>query len=103
MATFGCTGIPLNEQETVITLDHTAGTASIYTCDTRYMNKLDKIYERKSVRRNNGKIVALEFEVPANLISFRSKSKKGTCTEEERTRMAERMKERRAKKAQHQF
>lgn len=92
MATFGNTGISLNEQETVITIDRETGIASIYTTDTRYMNKLDKIYERKNVRRNNGKIVALEFEVPAQMITFRSKARKSTLTDEQKQAASERMK-----------
>lgn len=73
--------------------------ASIYTCDSRYMNKLDKIYERKNVRRSNGKIVALEYEVPEKLISFRSGIVKRTLTDEQKKAFVEQMKKARIKNA----
>ena len=85
-------GIPVNEQETVIVIDRETRRATIYTTDTRYMNKLDKIYKRKNTRLNDGKIAALEYEVPEKLVSFRSKATKRNLTEEQRQAFTERMK-----------
>ena len=74
------TGIPVDEQETVVQVDRRADTARIYTTDTRDMNKLDKIYPRVEEHHCEGKIVAVEYEVPRRCISYRSLAKKKTDT-----------------------
>ncbi len=96
MATFN-TGIPINEQETVIVIDREKGMADIYTSDTRYMNKLSKIYETVDVGRNNGKVVALKFTVPEKFISFRKGIVKRNLSEEQRKALSERLKAQRKK------
>lgn len=85
-------GLPVNEQETVITIDRETRRATIYTSDTRYINRLDKRYERTREHINNGKIAAVEYEVDEKLISFRSKVTKKNLTEEQRQAFSERMK-----------
>lgn len=85
-------GLPVNEQETVITIDRETRRATIYTSDTRYINKLDKRYERTREHINNGKIAAVEYEVDEKLISFRSGIVKQNLTEEQRQKIAVRLK-----------
>lgn len=85
-------GLSYVEQETVITIDRETRRACIYTSDTRFINKLDKLYERKKVHRNADGITAVEYEVPEKYISFRSKITKPNYTEEQRAALSERMK-----------
>ena len=92
-------GLPTAEQETVITIDRETRRARIYTSDTRYINKLDKRYERVRVHRNADGITAVEYEVPEKLISFRSGVTTRVYTDEERRILSERAKKQRAKKA----
>ena len=92
-------GLPCNEQETVICIDRETRAVRIYTSDTRFINKLDKLYERKRVHRNEDGITAVEYEVAEKLISFRSGLSKRVYTDEERAARAERMKKMRANNA----
>ena len=80
------------EQETVITIDRETRCARIYTSDTRFINKLDKLYERKKVHRNADGITAVEYEVPEKYISFRSGIPKRVYTDEQRRALSERAK-----------
>ena len=92
-------GLPCNEQETVICIDRETRAARIYTSDTRFINKLDKLYERKRVHRNEDGITAVEYEVPEKYISFRSGVIKLNLTEEEKRIRSERMKKLRERNA----
>ena len=92
-------GLSYAEQETVITIDRETRRARIYTSDTRFINKLDKLYERKRVHHNANGITAVEYEVPEKYISFRSKITKPNYTEEQRAARSERMKKWRAGRA----
>lgn len=92
-------GLPCNEQETVICIDRETRAARIYTSDTRFINKLDKLYERKRVHRNEDGITAVEYEVAEKLISFRSGVIKLNLTEEEKRIRSERMKKLRERNA----
>lgn len=92
-------GLPSVEQECVITIDRETRRARIYASDTRYINKLDKRYERVREHRNCDGITAVEYEVPEKLISFRSGVTTRVYTDEERRILSERMKKQRAKKA----
>lgn len=84
-------GLPCNEQETVICIDRETRAARIYTSDTRFINKLDKLYERKRVHRNEDGITAVEYEVAEKLISFRSGIVKKNLTDEQRQQIGERL------------
>ena len=84
-------GLPCNEQETVICIDRETRAARIYTSDTRFINKLDKLYERKWVHRNEDGITAVEYEVAEKLISFRSGIVKQNLTDEQRQQIGERL------------
>ena len=92
-------GLPCNEQETVICIDRETRAARIYTSDTRFIKKLDKLYERKKVHRNEDGITAVEYEVAEKLISFRSGVIKLNLTEEEKRIRSERMKKLRERNA----
>lgn len=84
-------GLPCNEQETVICIDRETRAARIYTSDTRFINKLDKLYERKRVHRNEDGVTAVEYEVAEKLISFRSGIVKQNLTDEQRQQIRERL------------
>ena len=84
-------GLSTIEQETVITIDRETRRARIYTSDTRFINKLDKLYERKRVHRNEDGITAVEYEVAEKLISFRSGIVKKNLTDEQRQQIGERL------------
>ena len=88
-------GLPCNEQETVICIDRETRAARIYTSDTRFINKLDKLYERKRVHRNEDGVTAVEYEVAEKLISFRRGVVKLNLTEEEKRERAARLQKRR--------
>lgn len=85
-------GLPVAEQECVVTIDRETHCARIYASDTRYINKLDKIYKRVRIHQNCDGITAVEYEVPEKLISFRSKISKPNFSEEHRKALAERAK-----------
>lgn len=92
-------GLPCNEQETVICIDRETRAARIYTSDTRFINKLDKLYERKRVHRNEDGITAVEYEVAEKLISFRKGIVRQQLTNEQKRIRSERMKKLRERKA----
>ena len=81
--------VPPEEQETVIQIDRLTKTATIYTTDSRYINKMDKIYERHKVIRNHGRIAAIEYKVPEKLISYRTGVYKRTISEDAKERKSE--------------
>ena len=85
-------GLPVAEQECVVTVDRETYCARIYASDTRYINKLDKTYKRVRIHQNCDGITAVEYEVPEKLISFRSKISKPNFSEEHRKALAERAK-----------
>lgn len=92
-------GLPCNEQETVICIDRETRAARIYTSDTRFINKLDKLYERKRVHRNEDGITAVEYEVAEKLISFRKGIVRQQLTDEQKRIRSERMKKLRERNA----
>ena len=92
-------GLPCNEQETVICIDRETRAARIYTSDTRLINKLDKLYERKKVHRNEDGVTAVECEVPEKYISFRKGIVRQQLTDEQKRIRSERMKKLRERKA----
>ena len=92
-------GLHCNEQETVICIDRETRAARIYTSDTRFINKLDKLYERKRVHSNEDGITAVEYEVPEKYISFRKGIVRQQLTDEQKRIRSERMKKLRERKA----
>lgn len=96
-------GLPAAEQECVITIDRETRRARIYASDTRYINKLDKRYDRVRVHRNCDGITAVEYEVPEKLISFRNGIMKRTLTDEQRRILSERRKKQNEERRQNQI
>lgn len=88
-------GLPTAEQECVVTIDRETHCARIYASDTRYINKLDKIYKRLRIHQNCDGVTAVEYEVPEKLISFRREVVKMNLTDEQRRKIGERLNKRR--------
>ena len=87
------------EQETIINISRTENTATIYTSDSRYMTKLDKLVENNpdewkctGQEKQEGDVVAKYYECQAKYISFRSRTVKRELTEEQKEILRERMK-----------
>ena len=75
---------PKDEREVVISFMTDEETASVYTSDYRYMNKLDMLvgknpYEWKFIKeeKHDGDITGKFYQCPKKYISFRSKSMTG--------------------------
>lgn len=99
-------GIPGDEQETVITFGRNGNTASVETTDSTVLTKLKKcaatspdewVLTNVTTSPNESdptKVTSICFECPKKLISFRSKSvAPRELTEEEKAEIAERMKQ----------
>ena len=99
-------GISGDEQETVIVFSRNSNTASVETTDSTVLTKLKKCavtnpdeWALTNVTTNPNesdpmKITSICFECPKKLISLRSKSAAPReLTEEERAKIAERMKQ----------
>ena len=97
-------GIPGDEQETVITFGRNGNTASVETTDSTVLTKLKKcaatspdewVLTNVTTSPNESdptKVTSICFECPKKLISLRSKSPSPReLTEEERAEIAERM------------
>ena len=97
-------GIPGDEQETVIVFSRNSNTASVETTDSTVLTKLKKcavtspdewVLTNVTTSPNESdpmKITSICFECPKKLISLRSKSPSPReLTEEERAEIAERM------------
>ena len=93
------TSCPVSEQETVILISRDSKKARIYTCDSRYAIKLDKIYERTKEYTSGRKLTGIEYEVPESRISFRKGTMKLNLTDAERKERGKRLKEARNKKS----
>ena len=86
--------LSLEEQETIINIERLSQTAHIYTCDARYINKLDKLVEASDEWKCIGQDeVSKEYECPVNLISFRKSTQKRELTEEQLEVLRERGRE----------
>jgi adenosylmethionine-8-amino-7-oxononanoate aminotransferase len=70
-------GLLLTEQETVITYDRAGDTMNIYTADPYLAERLKKKPAYKLVRehRQEGQVVAVDFEADKRLLTFRSERK----------------------------
>ena len=87
------------EQETVINFDRESDRASLYTSDSIWMRKLDKLveehpenFEVKNVEKLQGKVVAKTYLFPKKFVTIRSKDRTPNYTEEQRQTASERMK-----------
>ena len=66
--------LTLQEQETVITWDRAGGMMNIYTADPHLMTRLDKlshIYKRVKSYRNDGDIVAADYQSEKRFCTLR--------------------------------
>ena len=88
----------LEEQETIINISRTNGTAEIYTSDSRYMTKLDKLVKANpdewkctDYDKQENDIVAKYYSCPAKYVSFRTRTVKRELTDEEREAIAGRL------------
>ena len=85
----------LAEQETIIRIDRLSDTAEIYTSDSRYMTKFDKLVknspEWEFVRQDicEGDVCGKSYRCPVKFVSFRSKNTKLDLTDEQRAARAE--------------
>ena len=99
-------GIPGEEQETVITFGRNSNAASVETTDSTVLTKLKKCVATSpdewlltnvttsSNESDPTKVTSVCFECPKKLISLRSKSPSPRAlTDEEKTKIAERMRE----------
>lgn len=91
--------VPVEEQETVIQFDRNGDTATIYTTDSTVVNKLDKKYERTRIHRSGKQISAIEYDVPKNMVSFRTKTSTHTMSESEKQKRGARLAEARKKRS----
>lgn len=83
------------EQETVINFGRTDDRASVYTSDSRYITKCDKlceggIWKLEEEIKLNGEIIGKRYSCPVNMISFRGKKRE--MSEERKQESAKRFK-----------
>ena len=99
--------VPVNEQETVITVSRDSNEATIYTSDTTVMTKLDNLcgssdeWELTGTDRAKltGDVLAKNYSVKnKSLGSFRTRKTKREMTDEQREAAAERLRKARGKK-----
>lgn len=66
--------LSIAEQETVIVIDRTSDTARLYTSDTRFLNRFNRLYADKETKqyKQDGETIAKEYEVDKRYITFRS-------------------------------
>lgn len=83
--------LPTMEQETVICIGRDDKKARIYTSDSRWMSKLDKVAKRTKVHKNGRALVATEYLVPEKFVKV-TPPRKMKLTEAQRAALSERMK-----------
>ena len=79
--------VPKDEQETVIQFNRDSDIAAIYTTDSTVVNKLDKKYERTRIHRSDKQISAIEYDIPKSMVSFRTKDRKLSLTDDQRANL----------------
>lgn len=92
--------VSLNEQETTVNFYRDSDICTIYTSDTTIMTKLDKLVENEKAvcwklkeihRLPTGELVGKTYETNKRLISFRTDFVTRELTEEQKKKMAERL------------
>lgn len=81
--------LTLEEQEVHVSFGRLDNKAVIYTSDTRYMNKFNKLVAspdsewklEETAKLKNGEVVGCTYSCPITLISFRSKTLKRNLTD----------------------
>ncbi len=83
------------EQETVITFDRSTNMMRVYTADPALMRRLRGLKSYKLIRehRQNGKVIAADFEAEKKLLTLRSKAPTSNMSEEQRAAARERLQE----------
>ncbi len=91
-------GLSRYEQEVTIGFNAAEDTAELYTADSVWMRKLDKLVEQnpeqfKPEREETykGEVVAKRYSFPKRFITTRSKDVKRELTDEQRAELAERL------------
>lgn len=87
--------LPVDEQETHISLDRYTNKAIIYTTDTKMRNRLKKLYPDKLTKTytQDGFAIGEEYTIDPRLLSFRKKlADPKPLTDEERERRRQFMK-----------
>lgn len=87
-------GLSTEEQETIIQIDRNGNKARIYSSNTLVLARLAKKgneYQRISVDRMNGEIVAAAYEFDKHLLTLRNKRTSRNMTDEQRQAARERM------------
>lgn len=62
---------PPFEQQTIITFNEEEDEASIYTCNQKWIEQLEKSGFKAQSRFKSGRLIFKEFEVPKLLIEFK--------------------------------
>lgn len=85
-------GLSMAEQETVITWDREGAFMNVYTADPYLLARLKKLDAYKLIRehRQEGKVIAADFEADKKLCFLRPKLYKKDLTEEQRAEIAKR-------------
>ena len=92
----------IEEQETVIIISRNSGTATLYSSDTRTRNRFRRLYADKLTKefKQDGEVIAEEYEVDRRLVTFRKAvPKRRELTEEEKQELRDRLERMREEKA----
>lgn len=89
--------LTLEEQETVIRIGRDDKKARIYTADTRWIRKLDKIAERTATHKSGRAVVATEYIVSEKYVDVKV-PRKLKLTADQRAKLAENAKKAREAK-----
>ncbi len=92
----------IEEQETVIVISRNSGTATLYSSDTRMRNRFRRLYADKLTKefKQDGEVIAEEYEVDRRLVTFRKAvPKRRELTEEEKQELRDRLERMREEKA----
>ena len=63
--------VPIEEQETVVQWDRKTGLGSIYTSDSRYVNKFNTLYGEGEKFYHNGKLVGIKYTIDKTCLDFK--------------------------------
>ena len=89
--------IPTQEQETVICIGRDDKKARVYTSDTRWMTKMDKVAARQQIYKQGRAITAVEYVVPEKYVKV-TIPRKSTMSAEQKAKLADRLKKARKEK-----
>lgn len=91
-------GLSRYEQEVTIGFNAAEDTAELYTADSVWMRKLDKLVEQNPEQFRlgrtetcKGEVVAKRYSFPKRFITIRSRDVKRELTDEQRAELAERL------------